>query len=256
MNENWQSQLAADGHLLVGNVFSTAELDELLPQLMTAIEQAAAGSDGSPSPSIRGRSGRVYAARNILSIFPAAVQLWQREPLMTLLRETLGEKFGLVRGLYFDKHPEKSWSLPWHKDLSIAVKRNDLPTEQFKNPTTKSGVDHVEASQELLESMLTLRIHLDEITEDNGPLMVMPGSHNNGKVDADAAGEFVKVTSGAGDVLVMRPLLTHSSGTSTAGTTRHRRILHLEFAAEQQLPDRFEWHFFQPPGAADTTPDS
>jgi len=48
----------------------------------------------------------------------------------------------------------------------------------------------------------------------------------------------------AGDVLAMRPLVSHSSGASTPGTQRHRRVLHLEFAGCEELPDGFCWHDF------------
>jgi hypothetical protein len=50
----------------------------------------------------------------------------------------------------------------------------------------------------------------------------------------------------AGDVLLMRPLLAHSSGNSHEGTQRHRRIVHLEFASAAPLPDEYEWHDFHP----------
>jgi hypothetical protein len=38
----------------------------------------------------------------------------------------------------------------------------------------------------------------------------------------------------------------HNSGRSHAGTARHRRILHLEFAAAPELPKGFAWHTFRP----------
>ncbi len=244
IDKDWANQLERDGHYLVRGVFDEAAARELRDELLTAIDTA--DRDGE---SIRSRGGSVYAARNILQVYPPAVDAWQREPLLSVLRETLGDNFGLVRGLFFDKHPDRSWSLPWHKDMTIAVERNDLPSEQFHNPTTKAGIAHVEAPRELLRQMLTLRIHLDEITEENGPLLVMPGSHNNDAASGADQGEIHTVTSACGDVLLMRPLLSHSSGNSAEGTTRHRRILHLEFAGQEELPDGYRWNFFQPAGA-------
>ena len=44
----------------------------------------------------------------------------------------------------------------------------------------------------------------------------------------------------------MRPLVEHSSGKSHPDTTRHRRVLHLEFAASAELPDGYAWHDFLP----------
>jgi len=49
-----------------------------------------------------------------------------------------------------------------------------------------------------------------------------------------------------GDVLLIRPLVAHSSGQSHADTREHRRILHLEFAASAELPDGYRWHDFRP----------
>src|SRR5262249_11408360 len=137
---------------------------------------------------------------------------------------------GLVRVLYFDKPPGQSWALPWHKDLTIAVRDNALPSERFGKPTRKAGVPHVEAPESVLAGMVTARIHLDDVTDENGPLKVVPGSHRAGKGLALADAEVRTVYAGAGDVLLMRPLVAHCSNRSLPETRRHRRILHLEFA--------------------------
>ena len=92
--------------------------------------------------------------------------------------------------------------------------------------------------------MLTLRLHLDEVTDENGPLRVIPGSHVSSESDEVGVENAVAIHAAAGDVLAMRPLITHSSGSSHPGTTRHRRILHLEFAACHELPDGYQWHNF------------
>ena len=97
--------------------------------------------------------------------------------------------------------------------------------------------------------MLTLRIHLDEVTDDNGPLKVIRGSHH-GKISDQTATAVSQshavdtIYATAGDVLAMRPLISHASGASTPGTTRHRRILHLEFSGQPNLPDGFQWYHF------------
>ncbi len=94
--------------------------------------------------------------------------------------------------------------------------------------------------------MLTMRIHLDDVTDENGPLRVIPQSHQSktcGGLGVDAA---VTIHASAGDCLAMRPLIDHSSGSSLPGTTRHRRIVHLEFAADAILPDGYRWFHFTP----------
>ncbi len=204
--------------------------------------EMAAGLTASLEATITGGGGAVYAARNVLEAWPPAADIWRREALLAPLRELLGTGFGLVRGLYFDKPPGESWALPWHKDLTVAVRDNGLPSERFRRPTAKAGVPHVEAPLDVLERMLTLRIHLDDADEENGALKVMPGSHLSGKALTD--GEVAVVRAAAGEVLLMRPLLAHCSGGSADGCRRHRRVLHLEFASAGELGDGYGWHTF------------
>ena len=195
-------------------------------------------------PAILGGEGVAYAARNVIDWWPEVAAVWKASPLREALAEVLGPRMGLVRALYFDKPPGQSWALPWHKDLTIAVRDNTLPTAHFRKPTSKAGVPHVEGSESVLASMLTARVHLDDVSDDNGPLKVVPGSHAGGK-SMDLSGAAVRTLyAGAGDVLLIRPLVAHCSNRSLPETPRHRRILHLEFAASPELPDGYAWHDF------------
>ena len=124
------------------------------------------------------------------------------------------------------------------------MKDNALRSEAFSRPTVKAGVPHVIASDELLQQMLTLRIHLDEVTDENGPLRVIPESHVSSESAGIGVESAVTIYAKEGDVLAMRPMISHASGASFEGTIRHRRILHLEFAANEKLPDAYQWHDF------------
>jgi ectoine hydroxylase-related dioxygenase (phytanoyl-CoA dioxygenase family) len=151
----------------------------------------------------------------------------------------------VVRVLFFDKPPGHSWALPWHKDYNIAV-REHRGGDVFTKPTKKAGVPHVIAPAELLKTMLTARLHLDAMTTANGPLRVIPGSHRHYAMGEDGLRQPVTVYCGAGDVLLMRPLLTHSSSHSKTDAGLHRRIVHFECAASPELPDGYRWHDFRP----------
>ena len=240
---NYLYEIDTNGFAVIENVLDSTEVSNWIAQLDQLFQCNKSAATNSASAAVKNRKGAVYAARNILTDLPACCDIAKLQSLTLLLTEVLGSDYGLVRGLYFDKHPERTGSLPWHKDLTIAVKDNSLPTDEFSKPTNKSGVDHVEASERILERMLTLRIHLDPVTHDNGPLEVAVGSHRNGKQSASDH-QSTKILTGAGDVLAMRPMLSHMSGSSAPNSKLHRRILHLEFAADRELPDGYDWHQF------------
>jgi ectoine hydroxylase-related dioxygenase (phytanoyl-CoA dioxygenase family) len=238
-NKAWLDTLERDGYTVLSNVFS----NEAVTNIVRSLEDIFGERIGEEA-SIRGDEGVIYAARNILTLWPEAADVWRVAVLMDSLTAVLGPSFGLVRILFFDKPPGQTWALPWHKDLTIAVRDNQLLSREFTKPTRKAGVPHVEAPQFVLESMLTVRIHLDEATMENGPLKVVPGSHRTGKTLTLDLTPPVCVLAKRGDVLLMRPLLAHCSGKSHLGTERHRRVLHLEFAASLELPDGYAWYEF------------
>jgi hypothetical protein len=94
--------------------------------------------------------------------------------------------------------------------------------------------------------MLTVRIHLDPMTAFNGPLKVLPGTHRTRQIMPSPTVSPHSVLGDAGDVLVMRPLLSHASGRCDPETRLHRRVLHLEFAADTDLTESYKWHWFIP----------
>ncbi len=239
--ESHSRRVEQDGYTLLESVF-----DEPAVANMTAdLERALAGGAARES-ALRNGQGVVVASRNVLRLWPGAATVWKRPPLPELLADLLGPSFGLVRVLFFDKPPQQTWALPWHKDLTVAVRDNRLPGSLFTHPTRKAGVPHAEAPLAVLENMLTARIHLDEVTDENGPLQVLPGSHRAGKKLETEGTRPHAIYARPGSVLLIRPLVAHASGRSHPGTDRHRRILHLEFAGSPELPDGYAWHDFLP----------
>ncbi len=195
--------------------------------------------------------GEVYGARDLLRQCPSLAATLMTPTIERFVGEVLRHSWGIVRGLYFDKPPGRSWSLPWHRDLTIAVGQHIENVPGFHSPTTKAGIAHLVAPPWLLERMLTLRFHLDPMTNENGPLLVEPGSH---RLDREASNALVGISSptgtietihcDAGDVFVMRPLLSHCSIESDPSTRLRRRIVHFELSDVEQLPGELGWHHF------------
>ncbi len=239
--QNTRREMDRDGFYVLLQAVDVLAVEQLRTVLASLFE------DTSPKVRARSSRGHVYAARNLIDSIPVVKTIWQTDDMLAFLRIHLGDDFGLVRALFFDKPPERTWNLPWHKDTSIAVKDNSSSSLSFSRPTVKAGVPHVIACDDVLRQMLTLRIHLDEVTDENGPLRVIPGSHVGSDSSGVGVDHAVTIYAQAGDVLAMRPLISHASGASVEGTHRHRRILHLEFAAADALTDGYEWHDFVRP---------
>ena len=97
----------------------------------------------------------------------------------------------------------------------------------------------------LLGRMVTIRMHLDETPAENGALRVIPGSHRRGILSSVEVAEWDKGGSvncecGRGDVILMSPLLLHSSRRSQV--PRRRRVIHLEYARRDDLDEALEWY--------------
>ena len=156
---------------------------------------------------------------------------------------TAWPKMRPVRLVSFDKGEQANWGIPWHQDRVIVVKdRVELPG--FSNWSQKSGAWHCEPPVGLLESMLFVRVHLDENTAENGAMEIALGSHREGKVLAGSAAstavnyETELTAAEPGDVLVLAMLTLHRS--HPAESSAGRRALRVDYSAIQ-LPEPLEW---------------
>ena len=162
-------------------------------------------------------------------------------PKMT---ELLPADYVMVRSLLFDKTPDQNWPVLWHQDLTIAVQER-VDVDGYGPWSVKDEVPHVQPPLSLLESMITARVHLDDADESNGALRVVPDSHLAGVIASDEVSKFTEKQERScncrtGDVLLMSPLLLHSS--RRARDVRHRRVLHFEFAPRDGIDERLAWY--------------
>lgn len=148
----------------------------------------------------------------------------------------------VVQCTLFEKSSDKNWLVPVHQDLSIPVAER-VDSEALRGWSNKEGRIYVQPPAEVLADLVAVRLHLDPCGIDDGPMIVVPGSHTRGVISAaDAvtartAGETACPVN-TGGVLIMRPLLLHRSSKST-GTSR-RRVLHFVFGPPV-LPFGLRW---------------
>jgi len=155
----------------------------------------------------------------------------------------LGEDVCPVRAILFDKSEANNWSLGWHQDRTICVKER-REVAGFGPWTRKAGMHHVGPPVDLLSRMVTLRLHLDDVPIENGPLIVAPGSHSFGWVpecEIEAVVErcgALACLARAGDMWLYSTLILHAS--EAASLPARRRVLQVDYAAEP-LPGGLEW---------------
>jgi ectoine hydroxylase-related dioxygenase (phytanoyl-CoA dioxygenase family) len=226
--------LDRDGYTIARQVVSSELLELIAGEINDAFRSQ------SENAIETGRGGLV-GGRNLMAVWQGWRRITDQPAVRQLIQEQVGPQAGLVRILYFDKPPGQSWSLSLHRDKTIAVDRHNDPATPFSKPTRKAGVPHVEATNSLLQTMLTLRLHVDAMCDENGPLVVVPESHDPLRSSEQS---IRPIHCDAGDLFVMRPLLLHGSRASSPDTTMHRRVVHLEIAPSESLQRPYRWHQF------------
>jgi ectoine hydroxylase-related dioxygenase (phytanoyl-CoA dioxygenase family) len=227
-----QAQFAADVEREGWAVTPPVVPQLVVDQLITELEMVADANEP--------RGG----VRNLFDASPRVRALATSPAVRSVAEAVLGDQCFAVRAILFDKTPTANWKVVWHQDVAIAV-QGRVNVAGFGPWSEKGGVPHVQPPADLLERMLAVRIHLDDCTADNGPVRVLPRSHRVGLLSAAAIDHWrsgnasVNCLAERGAILAFRPLLLHAS--SPAASPAHRRVVHLEFAADE-LPAPLEWH--------------
>ncbi len=160
-----------------------------------------------------------------------------------IIHRITGHNYKAVRAILFDKNPELNWSLAWHQDRTICVKEQ-IESDGFGPWTVKQGYQHVEPPFEIIATMLTLRLHLDDVNANNAPLLIAPKTHYLGKIkQSEIDGVIAKhgqytCTARAGDIWLYSTPILHASKISH-GVSR-RRVIQIDFSKDT-LPNGLEF---------------
>jgi hypothetical protein len=157
------------GFAIIENIYSYSEINNLLDLISNA---------NYSNPTFR-KTADLFAIRQFVQEVPDTVDILFNDKLRELISSVFGDEFFIVKSIYFDKPETSNWFVAYHQDLTISVdKKIDIPG--FSSWTKKHNQFAVQPTLNVLQDNFTIRIHLDETTEHNGALKVIPGSHKKG----------------------------------------------------------------------------
>jgi len=187
--------------------------------------------------------GRADAGiRNALGI--KSVSTLARDPrILNIARHVVGSGAQPFRATFFNKSLQTNWLVAWHQDKTLPLKKRQ-PAFGWGPWSVKQGTIYAQAPASVLSRILALRIHFEDSVSQNGPLRVLPGTHNLGVLTDGTIQELAtRITStectvAGGGILAMRPLLIHSS--SKSHSNNPRRVLHIEYASSLKVGEGLE----------------
>lgn len=229
-----KTQFTQLGHTTINNIYTTAEVATLTNIINNAHKT---------NPNFRG-SNNLFAIRQFLKEVPEAIPHIFNHNLKEVITNTFGSNYFITKSIYFDKLPASNWFVAWHQDITISVKEKaEVPG--YGPWTAKEGQFAVQPSLHILQQNFTIRIHLDDTDEHNGALKVADGSHLKGIQRPQQLNLSTPTTCTvpAGGIMLMHPLLFHSSGRTT--NQQRRRVIHIE-CSNQPLPHPLQWSEYMP----------
>ncbi|WP_438863643.1 phytanoyl-CoA dioxygenase family protein [Neptunicella sp.] len=215
-----------DGYELIGEFLSHEQLNSINNEIKDVSFPANAGG-----------------IRNVEKKFASIRDIALSDTLIIQTKKYLSGTVGLVRAILFNKTLENNWLVTWHQDRTVAVSEK-FEKHEWGPWSIKDQVHHVQPPVDVLNQMVTFRIHLDDTSLKNGCLKVLPKSHQLGILDPGTIQtyaqnhEAVVCDAPAGSALAMRPHILHSS--SKAVDPSQRRVLHLEYSSFT-LPAGVSW---------------
>ena len=228
---NIKENISRDGFAIIDNVFTNEEIDSLLLTI----------SQADTSRATFRKTNDLFAIRQFLKEVPASIDKVFNDNLNNIISDLFGDDYFVVKSIYFDKPENSNWFVSYHQDLTISVDKK-LDLDGFGPWTTKQNQVAVQPPLEILQDNFTIRIHLDNTNEENGALKVIPASHLKGLYRPETIDWNVETETSCkvkrGGIMLMKPLLLHSSGRTT--NNNKRRVLHIEFS-RSSLPADLKW---------------
>jgi phytanoyl-CoA hydroxylase len=217
-----------DGYVVAERLLDRAELDMLRRKLDELLEGARGVSAHTDvydlEPDHRPDAPRVRRIKTPHKHFPLFREFAQNPKLVAALQQLLGPAVRLHGSKINIKAPQGGAAVEWHQDWAFYPHTND--------------------------DVLAVGVMLDDCLMENGPLLILPGTHKGPVYDHHHDGRFAGATDpGAYDLDVNQAVaLTAPAGSISF---HHARVLH---ASSQNTSQRSRWLLLYEFAAADAWP--
>ena len=235
LNRQQQEFFWQNGYLVVDNAVSPELLSELQNVFRGWVEESR-GHDANWGETINGKprfdlepghnckAPRLRRVNAPVEVSPAYFKAMAESPMTDFVSTLIGPNVKLHHTKINSKQPGGQTVVKWHQDFPFTPHSND--------------------------SVVTALLMVDEVTEENGPLEILPGSHKGkihglwqegaftGAVDdetaARCASKAVDCTGPAGSVCLMHTRLLHGSA---ANRSLHPRTLFISvYSSDDAVP--------------------
>ena len=221
-------QYHRDGVLLVENVADEATLAAMRRALAELIAQSAAVTQHNDiydlEPDHSAASPRLRRIKHPHKRHPIFREFCTREPLLGILKQLLGPNIRMHSSKLNVKSPDGGSGVEWHQDWAF-------------HPHTNA-------------SLLAVGLMMEDCRMDNGPMLVLPGSHKGPVHDHNADGRFcgaidpedvhldyenaIACVGRAGTISIHHSFAVHGSANNTSRYPRP--LLLYEFMAADAWP--------------------
>jgi ectoine hydroxylase-related dioxygenase (phytanoyl-CoA dioxygenase family) len=220
------SAYRSDGYLVVEGVLTDQEIAELVQATDDFVDRARNLTKSDDvldlEPNHEPDAPRVRRIHKPYVNHPVYEAIAKHEAILDIVSQLVGPSIRLIGGKLNMKAAEGGSPVEWHQDWAFMPFTND--------------------------DLLTVGVAIDDVRQDNGCLIVIPGSHLEPIYDHHQEGVFVgAVTESRIDVKRALPVevspgaisihhfrLLHASARNTSG--RSRRLLLTEYAAGDAWP--------------------
>jgi ectoine hydroxylase-related dioxygenase (phytanoyl-CoA dioxygenase family) len=216
------------GYLVVPDVLDVSTLETVRREMARILDGARAVAAHTDmydlEPGHRTDSPRVRRVKTPHRFFPVFQRLLRHPRLVAILQDLLGLGIRLHGSKINLKSPRYGSPVEWHQDWAFYPHTND--------------------------DLLAVGVMLDDCTSDNGPLLVVPGSHRGPIFDHHADGYFC----GAIDPAAIRDEIARAvplTGRAGSMSFHHVRLVHGSAQNVSSLPRTLLLYEY---GAADAWP--